>query len=90
MPGHCDDGAAAAEGAILGDVTGNSGSSRGGSAALGDGCRKKPLRAMAARSAASSSPGDADAGDRLKGSDTSGVTGLPSARDGKSSMLHST
>uniref|UniRef100_A0A8R7K300 Uncharacterized protein n=1 Tax=Triticum urartu TaxID=4572 RepID=A0A8R7K300_TRIUA len=41
---------------------------------------------MAARSAAAScSAGDADA-DRLKGSDTSGVTGL-SASDGKSSTL---
>jgi hypothetical protein len=67
-------------------VTGNSGSRRGGgSAPLGEGCRKKPVRAMAARSAASSS--SSAPCDRLKGSGSSGVTGLRSARDGKSSTL---
>ena len=49
---HSDDGAAAAEAeAIRGEVTGNSGSRRGGGSPApprGDGCRKKPFRAMAA------------------------------------------
>jgi hypothetical protein len=76
---HSDDGAA-----ILGEVTGKSGSRRGGSATLGDGWRKNPLSAMAARSASSE---DDDAGERLKGSPVSGVTGLLSVRDGKSSTL---
>lgn len=69
---------------MRGETTGKSGSRRGGSAPLGDGWRKKPLSAMAARSA--SSEDDADAGERLKGSPASGVTGL-SVRDGKSSTL---
>ena len=73
--------------AIRGEVTGKSGSRRGGSAPpLGDGWRKKPLSAMAARSA-SSEDDDVDAGERLKGSPVSGVTGLLSLRDGKSRTL---
>jgi hypothetical protein len=63
-------------------VTGKSGSRRGGSPPLGDGWRKNPFSAMAARSASSE-----DAGERLKGSPVSGVTGLLSVRDGKSSTL---
>jgi hypothetical protein len=71
-----------ADAAILGELTGKSGRSRGGSAPRGEGWKKKPLSAMAARSA---SPED-DAGEGLKASPVSGVTGL-SLRDGKSRTL---
>lgn len=46
-----------------------------------------PPRPPSSSSSSSAAAGDADAGERLKGSGTSGVTGLPSARDGKSSTL---
>jgi len=84
-PGADHSDGAAAGAAIRGEVTGKSGSRRGGSAPLGDGWRKNPLSAMAARSATSED--DVDAGERLKGSPVSGVTGLLSFRDGKSSTL---
>jgi hypothetical protein len=75
-------GAAVADAAILGELRGKSGRSRGGSAPRGEGWKKNPLSAMAARSA---SPED-DAGEGLKASPVRGVTGL-SLRDGKSRTL---
>lgn len=63
-------------------MTGKSGRRRGGSAPRGEGWRKNPLSDMAARSASS----EDEAGERLKGSPVSGVTGL-SLSDGKSSTL---
>ena len=81
---HSAGAAVADAAAILGELTGKSGRSRGGSAPRGEGWKKKPLSAMAARSAAS--PED-DAGEGKKGSPVSGVTGLLSLRDGKSRTL---